>query len=219
MSFLFAPPQQSVIPVQDERYLFFPVRRLWCTQGACGEGASSDPASLAFYLRPTDALQPVTDAAAAILPAGESGMGLSAGVEVAACLSEGGSSWTREEAEAAVWGWCTAITFTRPGAPLSEAALAGPVPVSHLRPAYRTPLPGSCDMFLYLNNAKRQAGNTARAAVDPIGVLCELSRRAELEPGDVVLFGTPAGASPVRAGDAVMAGVNGVGTFTVQAVS
>lgn len=30
MSFVFAPPPQAVIPVQDERYEFFPVRRVYC---------------------------------------------------------------------------------------------------------------------------------------------------------------------------------------------
>ena len=29
MPFLFAPPPQAVIPVQDERYEFFPVNRVY----------------------------------------------------------------------------------------------------------------------------------------------------------------------------------------------
>ena len=29
MPFVFAPPQQAVVPVQDERYEFFPIHRVY----------------------------------------------------------------------------------------------------------------------------------------------------------------------------------------------
>ena len=29
MSFVFAPPQQAVVPVQDETYSYFPIRRVF----------------------------------------------------------------------------------------------------------------------------------------------------------------------------------------------
>ncbi|MBC7961948.1 MAG: fumarylacetoacetate hydrolase family protein, partial [Steroidobacteraceae bacterium] len=37
-----------------------------------------------------------------------------------------------------------------------------------------------------------------------------------LEPGDVILTGTPAGVGPVRAGDVMEAGIETVGRLTVN---
>jgi 2-keto-4-pentenoate hydratase/2-oxohepta-3-ene-1,7-dioic acid hydratase in catechol pathway len=60
-------------------------------------------------------------------------------------------------------------------------------------------LPISC----VVNGELRQNGNTADMIFDVGTVLAHVSRFVTLEPGDVILTGTPEGVGPLRAGDAV----------------
>ncbi len=90
--------------------------------------------------------------------------------------------------------------------------------MSHLRPAYRTPMPAPADIYLYKNNEKVQSGRTDQMMVSPAGLIVELSRTWELQPGDIVFTGTPSGVGPVKKGDVLLAGVNGVGTLRVEIV-
>ena len=52
----------------------------------------------------------------------------------------------------------------------------------------------------------------------PAEVIALLSTSWTLEPGDIVFTGTPAGVAPVKRGDRLMGGVNGVGQLKVELV-
>ena len=233
MSFLFAPPQQAVIPVQDERYEFFPVRRVYCiarNYRAPGE-AQPEAATLGsplFFMKPADAIVPVADGETFALPFPPMGENLRPELELVACLSKGGSNLTVEEAEAAIWGWCVGFDFARgdlqdaakrAGAPWETAEVFDRcAPVTHVRPAYRAPMPAPADIYCYVGNEKRQAGNTSQMLRSPAEVIALLSTYWTLEPGDIVFTGTPAGVAPVKRGDRLMGGVNGVGQLKVELV-
>jgi len=45
-------------------------------------------------------------------------------------------------------------------------------------------------------------------------IMCFISQVMTLEPGDVIATGTPAGVSPLNAGDMVAVTVEGVGTLS-----
>ena len=133
-----------------------------------------------------------------------------------------------EEAEEAVWGWCAGIDFTRRDLVREAAAkgrpwtfgknFEGAAPVTHVRPKTRVPYPEPVDLWLYVNNQKRQSGNTDEMIFDPFDLIAELSRFVTLAPGDLVFTGTPGGAGNVRSGDRIRAGVNGVGSLNVEIV-
>ena len=55
-------------------------------------------------------------------------------------------------------------------------------PVSHVRPAYRCPMPAPADLWLYVNNQKRQGGCTSNLIVQPLETIVALSRFWELQP-------------------------------------
>jgi fumarylpyruvate hydrolase len=48
---------------------------------------------------------------------------------------------------------------------------------------------------------------------DVPGVISELSTLWELQAGDLIYTGTPAGVGPVVPGDSVVGGVDGIGTL------
>lgn len=64
-----------------------------------------------------------------------------------------------------------------------------------------------------LNGEERQRGNTRAMAFPIVETLAYISRMMTLEPGDVVLTGTPAGVGPLADGDRLEVEVSGVGVL------
>lgn len=64
-----------------------------------------------------------------------------------------------------------------------------------------------------VNGEVRQSGTTADMIFSPHELVCRLSRIMTLMPGDVILTGTPAGASSIKAGDMVQVEIDGVGVL------
>lgn len=80
------------------------------------------------------------------------------------------------------------------------------------------PDPQALPMFLDVNGARRQTGNTATMIFSVAFLVSYLSRFMVLEPGDVIATGTPPGVglgmSPpqfLRAGDEIRLGIGGLG--------
>ncbi|HZU65271.1 MAG TPA: fumarylacetoacetate hydrolase family protein [Novosphingobium sp.] len=63
----------------------------------------------------------------------------------------------------------------------------------------------------YVNGELKQDGNTADMEWDMHYLVADIARTITLEPGDVLLSGTPAGSRPVQPGDLVEVEVEGLG--------
>ncbi len=66
----------------------------------------------------------------------------------------------------------------------------------------------------YVNGELRQDGSTDEMAWDMGYIVADLARTITLEPGDVILSGTPAMSRPVQPGDVVTVEVEGLGSLT-----
>ncbi len=64
-----------------------------------------------------------------------------------------------------------------------------------------------------VNGVERQRGRASELAWSVLEMLAYVSRMMTLEPGDVVLTGTPAGVGPLAAGDRIEVEVDGVGVL------
>jgi 5-oxopent-3-ene-1,2,5-tricarboxylate decarboxylase / 2-hydroxyhepta-2,4-diene-1,7-dioate isomerase len=64
-----------------------------------------------------------------------------------------------------------------------------------------------------VNGEIRQDGSTAEMQWDMAYLVADLARTITLEPGDVILSGTPANSRPVQPGDVVEVEVEGLGTL------
>jgi 5-oxopent-3-ene-1,2,5-tricarboxylate decarboxylase/2-hydroxyhepta-2,4-diene-1,7-dioate isomerase len=64
-----------------------------------------------------------------------------------------------------------------------------------------------------VNGTVRQTGSTADMIWDMPYLVADIARTITLEPGDVILSGTPANSRPVEAGDVVEVEVEGLGTL------
>lgn len=224
MPFVFAPPQQAVIPVADERYEFFPIRRVYGIAKNYSEPGNTAPDTPFYFMKCPDNVFPVADGEVFSLPMPPETADLRHEIELVACLGKGGRNLTLEQAHEAVWGWCAGIDFTLADAALPSGArdlmrgktFERSAPVTHVKPAYRTPLPNPVELWLYVNNQKRQSGTTAQLIRSPYEQIVELSRYVTLAPGDIIFTGTPSGSSRLAVGDLIEAGVNGVGSLKVR---
>ncbi|WP_232702165.1 fumarylacetoacetate hydrolase family protein [Halobacterium wangiae] len=84
-----------------------------------------------------------------------------------------------------------------------------------LGPVLATPeeLPADASVELRVNGEVRQSSSIERFIFDVPELLAEITAYLTLEPGDVILTGTPAGVAELTDGDSVEVEIEGVGTL------
>ena len=70
-----------------------------------------------------------------------------------------------------------------------------------------------------VNGEVRQDARTSQMVFSPAVLIAYITQVMTLEPGDVILTGTPAGVSPLNAGDEVTVEIEKVGTLTNSVVT
>ena len=125
----------------------------------------------------------------------------------------------REDAMAHVAGYTVALDMTLRGTEfqcfrksIDSYSVLGPWLVT----ADEVADPNQLDLWIKVNGEMRQQSNTRHLVYD-IGRLIEFaSSFYTLQPGDVIMSGTPEGVGPVRPGDVLQAGIAQVGEFTIR---
>jgi len=88
-------------------------------------------------------------------------------------------------------------------------------PLSDFVPAGQVPDPQNLKLTLSVNGEMRQDGCTSDMIHRVTRIVSYISGIFTLEPGDVILTGTPAGVGQVCAGDVMEAGIESVGRITI----
>ncbi len=89
-------------------------------------------------------------------------------------------------------------------------------PLSAFVPPERAGDPQDLSIRLSVNDELRQDGSTALMIHSIPAIVSYMSGIFTLEPGDVILTGTPAGVGPLKSGDQVVAEIPGVATLRVN---
>lgn len=90
------------------------------------------------------------------------------------------------------------------GQPWERAkAFDGACPVSSFMPLDASIDLGDLDFSLTINGEVRQQCNTKMMMRDALSLLCAISEVFTLQPGDIVLTGTPKGVGPLHPGDSL----------------
>jgi len=76
--------------------------------------------------------------------------------------------------------------------------------------------PAALDLSLDVNGEARQRANTRDLILDIPELIVFASRFYTLEPGDILLTGTPEGVGPIRPGDVMHAAIAGIGAMSVR---
>jgi fumarylpyruvate hydrolase len=223
---LFAWDTPSLPIDGDERR--FPVRRIFCVgrnyaAHAREMGHDPDRAPPFFFMKPADALVPEGGEVPYPSATGE----LHHEVELAVALGAplAGAGIDAETARAAVWGYAVAVDLTRrdlqaeakaQGRPWEAAkAFDASCPCSAVVPASRFD-PAAGRIWLSVDGAPRQDGDLSQLIWPVPALLARAGALFALKPGDLVLTGTPAGVGALQPGDRVAAGVDGLGTLSLQ---
>jgi len=171
------------------------------------------PTEPIIFLKPTTAY--VTEGHPIKLPKGTTE--LHHEVELGIVIGKTGFNISESSAMDHIGGYCLILDMTdRIGQ--SAAAKAGlcwslakgfdtSCPTSEFIPKEKIPDPQDVDLWLKVNGVQRQHGNTKDMVFKIPHLVSWVSQYFTLEPGDLLLTGTPAGVGPVRAGDKIECGL------------
>jgi 2-keto-4-pentenoate hydratase/2-oxohepta-3-ene-1,7-dioic acid hydratase in catechol pathway len=145
--------------------------------------------------------------------------------ELALLIGTGGKNIAPGEAMGHVAGYGVAIDLTlrdvqaeqkKKGLPWEIAkGFDTACPLSSFVPAASVTDPQDLRITLSVNGAPRQDGSTALMIHRMPELISYLSSIFTLEPGDLILTGTPAGVGPIKSGDLVVAEIAQVGKIVV----
>lgn len=110
MSFVFAPPQQAVVPVQDETYSYFPIRRVFGIARNYAEPGAATKDTPFYFMKDCYTVVPVADGECARIPMPPQSQVLKHEIELVACLGKGGRNLTLEQAAEASGAGASAST-------------------------------------------------------------------------------------------------------------
>ena len=88
MSFVFAPPQQAVVPVQDETYSYFPIRRVFGIARNYAEPGAATKDTPFYFMKDCYTVVPVADGECARIPMPPQSQVLKHEIELVACLGK-----------------------------------------------------------------------------------------------------------------------------------
>lgn len=89
-------------------------------------------------------------------------------------------------------------------------------PLSDFTAAEQVEDPNSIRLTLRVNGELRQAGSTAQMMRPVEQIIAEVSQYYTLEPGDIILTGTPAGVGRIQSGDVLEGEIEQVGSLRVR---
>jgi len=124
---------------------------------------------------------------------------------------------SREEAESSILGITCSCDVTARDLQRRDATFARgksfdtfcPLgPALHVRPEW-----GNLEVITRVNGEERQRGRDTQMTWSPAELLAYISRMMTLEPGDVVLTGTPSGVGALHDGDVLEVEIPGLGTL------
>lgn len=116
-----------------------------------------------------------------------------------------------KQAMESIWGYTLGLDLTlrdeqtrlkEKGHPWERSkAFAGSAPMGTFIPSRDISSVRDLHLELQINGGVRQAGFTDAMIFNLLDVVCEAAKTFTLQPGDIVMTGTPAGVGPLRRGD------------------
>ncbi len=226
VSYVVPPPVVVSLPVDgtDQR---FPVRRVYCVgrnYAAHAREMGHDDREPPFFFQKnaTDVVTPGE------VPYPPLTADLHHEVELVVAIGRGGKDIAIGAALGHVFGYAVGLDLTRrdvqaelkkAGRPWEPAkAFAQSAPVGTIRPAADIGHPVRGRLTASVDGALRQDGDLGDMIWNVPEIIAHLSRWFELEAGDLVFTGTPAGVGELVRGNVVEGSIEGIGSVRVAIV-
>ena len=176
--------------------------------------------------RAKDTLLAVADGNTPSLPYPSATSNLHHEIELVVAIGTGGRDISADQAEKHIWGYGVGLDMTRrdlqsrlkeKGQPWELGkAFDASAPISALLPASVCGHPRSGRIWLSINNQLKQQGDISDMIWSIPEVIQHLSAYFELRSGDLIFTGTPEGVGPVKPGDLISAGVDGLAEISLR---
>jgi len=217
--FTFPPAPRPSVAVAG-RTVRFPVHRIYCVGRNYADhvremGADPQRTPPVFFMKPADAV--VANGAAVPYPPGTAN--LHHEIELVIAVGRGGRDLDPQAARAHVFGYAAGNDLTRRdlqhaakerGQPWDAAkGFDHSAPLAALRPVEHGHVERG-RIWLAVNGVLRQESDVGEMLWDVPHMLAALSRLFELQAGDLIFTGTPAGVGALQVGDAIEGGIEGL---------
>jgi fumarylpyruvate hydrolase len=216
--FVFPPAALPSVAVAGSAQRF-PVHRIYCVglnYAAHIKESGADPtAPPVFFMKPADAV--VADGAAIPYPPGTANFHYE--IELVVALGSGGSELAPAEARSHVFGYAAGNDLTRRDLQSAARKRGQPwdtskgfdfsAPVGAIRPASHGH-PERGRIWLKVNGETRQDADISDLVWDVPHIIASLSQLYTLQAGDLIFTGTPSGVGPLRPGDRLEGGIEGL---------
>ncbi len=231
MSFVFTPPATVSVPVVGltER---FPVNRVYCVGRNYEEHAKEmgftgrEPPF--FFLKPANALVVIEDGQTGDMPYPSLTQNFHHEIELVVAIGTGGKNIKAADAMKHIYGYAVGLDMTRRDLQNEAKKLGRPWDIGKgfdksapIGPITRAADAGdieNAEIYLQVNGQDRQRSDTSKLIWNIAESIEHLSAAWELQPGDLIMSGTPAGVAAVVAGDTLVGGVAGIGTLKVKVI-
>ncbi|HET8727775.1 MAG TPA: fumarylacetoacetate hydrolase family protein [Alphaproteobacteria bacterium] len=226
MDYAIPAPPQAVVPVAGGD-AGFPVRRIYCVGRNYAEharemGHDPDREPPFFFMKPADAV--VRDGSTVAYPPAT--RNLHHEIELVVAIGKGGRDIPAERALDYVYGYAVGLDMTRRDLQGEAKKLGRPwdmgkgfdqsAPISAIRPAAEIGHPSRGAIWVKVNGETRQQSDLAQQIWNVPETIAYLSGLVELQPGDLIMTGTPEGVGPVVAGDRLEGHIDGIGELTIS---
>ncbi|HSN41068.1 MAG TPA: fumarylacetoacetate hydrolase family protein [Burkholderiales bacterium] len=218
-------PKTPVLPVAESNKVF-PIGRIYCVGRNYAEharemGHDPDREPPFFFMKPADAI--VQNGAT--IPYPQATSDLHHEIEMIVAIGKGGADIPVEKALDHVFGYGVGLDMTRRDLQGAAKKMGRPwemgkafdnsAPCTGLKPVAMIGHPAKGAIWLKVNGAVKQKGDLSEMIWNVPETIAYLSKLITLQPGDIIMSGTPAGVGPVQRGDKLEGHVDGVGDLTV----
>jgi len=229
MSYVFNPPAVASVPVlgRPER---FPVHRIYCVGRNYEEHAKEmgftgrEPPF--FFLKPADAIVPVEAGTMGTMPYPTLTSNLHHEIELVVAIGKAGKNILAADALDYIWGYAVGLDMTRrdlqndmkkQGRPWCIGkAFEHAAPIGPITPAAEAGEIAKAAISLQVNGADRQRSDIGKLIWNIAETIEHLSAAWELQPGDLIMTGTPEGVAAVVRGDLLEGRIDGLSPLSVK---
>lgn len=178
-----------------------------------------------FFMKPADAVLPAENGGTVGMPYPTLTSNLHHEIELVVAIGKGGKNIAAAQAMEHIWGYAVGLDMTRrdlqndmkkQGRPWCIGkAFEHSAPISAITPAAQAGDVEQAEIWLQVNGKDRQRSHVNQLIWNIAETIEVLSQAWELQPGDLIMTGTPEGVGAVQAGDVLEGGITGLGTLRV----
>ena len=228
MKYTFSPAPGYVLPVSgiDEQ---FPVNRIFCVgrnyAAHAREMGQDEREPPFFFMKPASAIV-VVNGQTAEIPYPPMTGNFHHEIELVVAIGRQGRAVSQDEAESLVYGYAVGLDMTRRDLQLEARDKGRPwefgksfsqsAPIGAIRRVADVGHPKSASISVAVNGQPRQASDIAKLIWSVPECIAFLSQFETLQPGDLIMTGTPEGVGAVVAGDLMLGRIDGLGEIQVR---